>query len=451
MRPAQREGILIPKRYDGLSNVSSWSTRRYTVTGFVAVFILVFGLGAWSVFTQISGAVVGIGVVEVETKRQVVQHATGGVVGQILVKEGQEVNAGDTLIVFDDTFDRAELKVIESQLFPMLSKRARLEAEQSGAAMPTFDQELVDRAKTNATDASTIKMQLNLLKARRETRDQQIDQLKERKIQVDKQIDGLTSRVEGLERQADLIRGDLKGQQELLKKGLTQRARVTALERDLAQTEGSREEALSSIAEANAKIAEIQLALINVTSQMREEAIKELNETDARVAELRERRNTILATLARIEVKAPMSGRVFNTSVHALRQVIRAAEPIMEIVPKDVNLVISVQVPPNQIDQVHVGQHAVIRFETFDRRHTPDLAGKVKRVSADIITNERTGQSYYTVQLTMNPGEEKFLGPQAEILPGMPVEAFIQTTARTPFDYLVRPLTSYFGKSMLER
>lgn len=429
----------------------SWSVRRYSIIGFITVFILVFGLGAWSVFTQIAGAVVGIGVVEVETKRQVVQHATGGVVGQILAKEGQSVKAGDTLIVFDDTFDRAELKVIESQLFPLLGMRGRLAAEQDGTAEPTFDPELVERAKTSPTEATIIKTQLELLKARRLTRDQQIDQLKERQIQVNKQIEGLKSRIEGLEKQAVLIQGDLEGQQELLKKGLTQRARVTALERDLTEAKGNREEALSAIAESNAKIAEIQLGLINVSAQMREEAIKELNETDARVSELRERRNTILATLSRIEVKAPMSGRVFNTSVHALRQVIRAAEPIMEIVPEDVKLVISVQVPPNQIDQVHVGQHAVIRFETFDRRHTPDLAGTVKRLSADIITNERTGQSYYTVQVTINPGEEKFLGPTAEILPGMPAEAFIQTTERTPFDYLVRPLTSYFGKSMLER
>ena len=433
------------------SSKNLWSMRRYVITGFLTVFILVFGFGAWSVFTQMAGAVVGIGVVEVETKRQVVQHAVGGVVGEILVKEGQQVKAGDTLIIFDDTFDRAELKVIESQLFPMLGKRARLLAEQDEKPEPEFDPELVERAKTDPTEAAIISTQIELLEARRLTRDQQIDQLKERQTQVNKQIEGLNSRIEGLRQQVKLIEGDLEGQRELLKKGLTQRARVTALERDLTEAKGNIEEANASIAESKAKIAEIQLALINVSSEMREEAIKELNETEARVAELRERRNTILETLSRIEVKAPMSGRVFNSMVHAVRQVIRAAEPIMEIVPNNVKLVISVQVPPAQIDQIHVGQEAVLRFETFDRRHTPDLQGTVKRVSADIITNERTGESHYTVQITINPGEEKFLGPQAEIIPGMPVQAFIQTTERTPFDYLVRPLTTYFGKSMLER
>lgn len=428
-----------------------WNMRRYVITGFFTVFVLVFGFGAWSLFTQIAGAVVGIGVIEVETKRQVVQHQTGGVVGEILVKEGQQVKAGDTLIVFDDTFDRAELNVIESQLFPLLGTKGRLIAEQDDAPEPVFDPELVERAKTNPGDAHIMTSQIELLAARRLTRDQQIDQLKERQAQVHKQIEGLNARIAGLDRQAELIEGDLKGQRELLAKGLTQRARVTALERDLTEARGNKQEANASIAESNARIAEVQLSLINISSQMREESIKELSDTDARIAELRERRNSILATLSRIVVKAPMAGRVFNNQIHAVRQVVRAAEPIMEIVPNNVKLVVSVQVPPQQIDQVHVGQKAVLRFETFDRRHTPDLQGTVKRVAADVITNERTGQSFYTVQITINPGEEKFLGPTAEIIPGMPIEAFIQTTQRTPFDYLVRPLTSYFGRSMLER
>jgi HlyD family secretion protein len=425
--------------------------RRYVISGFFTVFVLVFGFGAWSLFTSMAGAVVGIGVVEVETKRQVVQHATGGVVGKILVKEGQQVKSGETLIIFDDAFDRAELKVIESQLFPLLGSRGRLLAEQDDAPEPKFDPELLERAKTSPTEADIIRSQTELLKARRLTRDQQMSQLKERQQQTNRQIDGLNSRIEGLNNQIALIDGDLKGQRELLRRGLTQRARVTALERDRAQAVGNIEEATASIAESKARIAEVELAIINVGSQMREEAIKELGDAEGRIAELRERRNSTLETLSRIEVKAPMSGRVFNMTVHAIRQVVRAAEPILEIVPNDVKLVISVQVPPSQIDQIHVGQKAVIRFNAFDRRHTPDLQGTVRRVSADVITDERTGQSHYTVSLAIDEGETKYLGPTAVIIPGMPVDAFIQTTERSPFDYLVRPITSYFGKSMLER
>jgi HlyD family secretion protein len=425
--------------------------RRYLIIGFSTLGFLVLGLGSWSVFTEMAGAVVGSGVIEVETKRQVVQHAVGGVVGKILVKEGDMVKSGQTLVIFDDTFDRAELAVIESQLFPLLGTRARLIAEQDEAPVPVFDVELVKRAKTDPIAAEIIRGQKDLLIARRLTRDKQVAQLQERKSQITKQIDGLVARIDALKKQMYFLSQDIDGQNKLLAQGLTQKSRVSSLERDLAQLVGSVSESQSSIAEAKARIAEMELAIINVGAQMRQDAIKDLADTDARVSELRERRISTMATLSRVDVTAPMEGRVFNMQVHAVRQVIRAAEPILEIVPDNVKLVVSVQVPPTQIDQVHKDQDVVIRFNSFDHRHTPDLKGKVRRVSADIITNERTGQSFYQVSIAILPGEEKFLGPKAEIIPGMPVEAFIRTTERTPFDYLVRPLTSYFGKSMLER
>lgn len=427
------------------------SSRRYLIMGFVTLALLVLGLGSWSVFTEMAGAVVGSGVIEVETKRQVVQHAVGGVVGQILVKEGDPVKAGQTLVVFDDTFDKAELAVIESQLFPLLGTRARLIAEQDETPQASFDPELVARAKTDPTAAEIMRGQADLLLARRMTRDKQIAQLQERKAQIQKQIDGLDARIGALKNQLTLINSDLSGQQALLQQGLTQKSRVISLQRDAAQAEGNISESESSIAEAKARIAEMESAIINVSAQMREDAIKELADTDAKAAELRERRISTLATLSRVLVTAPMEGHVFNMQVHAVRQVIRAAEPMMEIVPDNVKLVVSVQVPPSQIDQVHLNTPVIIRFNSFDHRHTPDLKGVVKRVSADIITNERTGQSFYQVSISILPGEEKYLGTNAEIIPGMPVEAFIKTTERTPFDYLIRPLTSYFGKSMLER
>jgi HlyD family secretion protein len=225
---------------------------------------------------------------------------------------------------------------------------------------------------------------------------------------------------------------------------------VISLQRDAAQADGNIEEARAAIAETKAKIAEIELAIINVSAQMREEAIKTLGDNDGKIAELKERRNSIRETLSRIEVRAPVEGTVYGMQVHALRSVVRTADPILYIVPDNVELVISAQIPPNQIDQVHVGQEATIRFEAFDRRHTPDIKGRVKMVSADIITNDRTGQSFYNATLEVLPSELHYLAGH-EIRPGMPVEAFIRTTDRTPFDYLVRPLTSYFGKAMIER
>ncbi|MFM2281904.1 MAG: hypothetical protein RLZZ444_4135, partial [Pseudomonadota bacterium] len=337
---------------DITSASSAWSMKRYLIIGFITVGILVFGLGAWATQTTLAGAVVGMGVVEVESKRQVVQHATGGVVGKLLVKDGDTVTAGQTLVVLDDTFDKAELGVVESQLFPLLGTRARLIAEQDEAPKPIFDPELVERAKTDPWAQEIIRSQSDLLIARRLTRDQQMDQLKERQSQVKEQIDGLISREAALEKQARFIEDDLSGQKKLLAQGLTQKSRVIALERDLAQAHGEAEQTRASIAEAKARIAEVELSSINVGAQMREEAIKTLGENDARIAELRERRNSIIETLSRVDIKAPTEGRVFNMQVHALRAVVRAAEPILEIVPDNVKLVVRVQLPPAQIDQV---------------------------------------------------------------------------------------------------
>lgn len=430
---------------------NTWSLRRPMIIGFTAVFTLVGGLGLWATMTQISGAVVAVGLVEVETKRQVIQHPDGGVVGEILAKDGDKVKIGQVLIRFDDTFDRSELAVVESQLFPLLGTRDRLIAEQLDLPEIKFDPELLDRAAKNAADKQIVDTQVSLLKTRRENRDKQIGQLEEKKGQVKLQIDGLEARFDALNKQLTLIAGDLEGQRRLLAQGLTQKSRVITLERDEAQIRGSVSETTASIAESRARIAEIEIAILNVSSQLREEAITTLNDVEAKIAELKERRNSITERLSRMEVISPADGRVYGSTIHAVRTVIRPAEPMMYIVPEKVKLVLNTQVPPTDIDQVHVGQKATIRFNVFDRRKTPDLDGTVTFVSADIISNERTGQSYFTAIVEPMPGEvDKKLG-QIEILPGMPAEAFITTSERTPWSYLTAPLATYFNKAFRER
>ncbi len=429
---------------------TQWSMRRPMIIGFTAVFFLVFGLGAWATMTEIAGAVVAAGLVEVETKRQVVQHPTGGVVGEILATDGDEVKAGQVLMRFDDTFDRSELAVVESQLFPLIGTRDRLIAEQTDNGEIKFDQELLERAKTSENEAQVVEAQKSLLKARRETRDKQVGQLNEKKGQVLQQIQGLEARTTALEKQLEIIRNDLQGQNSLLQQGLTQKSRVLGLERDEAQVQGSISESKASIAESRARIAEIEIGILNVSSQMREEAMTTLNDVEAKIAELKEKRNSIHETLARTEVISPADGKVYGTTIHAVRAVVRSAEPIMYIVPENVKLVITTQVSPAQIDQVHVGQKASIRFNNFDRRRTPDLDGVVTFVSADVITNERNGASYFVAIIEPKPGEVKKLG-QVDILPGMPAEAFITTTDRTPWSYLTAPLATYFSKAFRER
>lgn len=427
-----------------------WHGRSQILAGFLTLAFLVLGIGAWVAFTTIHGAVIGSGIVEVETNRQVVQHQIGGVVGEILVQDGDVVTAGQVLMRFDEKIDRSELAIIEGQLYSLLGTQARLKAEQDDTPDIEFDPEMLARAKTDAEVQEMITGQTRLLKARRDTRDKQIGQLVERRKQITEQIDGLVDRVSALERQKSFIDSELVGQNQLLKEALTQTSRVMALEREGAEIDGDTSGARASVAENRARIAEIEIAILNVSSAMREEAITQLRTIEAQIAELRQRRIAAIETLSRMELRAPVGGVVFGLQVHALRAVVRAAEPILYIIPQDVGLVVTTNIAPSSIDQVHVGQKAELLFVAFDRHQTPDIKGTVIEVSADVFNDERSGASFYKVRILPDTGEIAKLG-NAHIVPGMPVEAFIQTTERSPLAYLVKPLADYFNKAFRER
>ena len=427
-----------------------WTSRGYAFIGYVTVFVLLGGVGAWAALTRINGAVVAGGIVEVASQRQVVQHPTGGVVGKIFVDEGDKVEAGQVLMRLDDTFDRSELAVIESQLFSLMGTAARLKAEQDEATEITFDPELLEAAKTSAEAKAIVDGQRRLMKARKETRDKQMGQLQEKKAQIGKQNEGLESRIEALQTQLKLIGQELDAQNKLLAQSLTNASRVLALQREEADIKGTISQAESNIAENAGRVAEIEIAILNIDSTVREEAITNLRDIEAKIAELKENRNSKHETLSRMDITAPMSGVVLSLQVHALRSVIRPADPLLYIIPQETELLIGTQIAPNQIDQVHVGQLAHIRFAAFDHRTTPEIFGHIIRVSADVLSDQRTGATYYKAEIRPDAGELVKLGGN-EVLPGMPVETFIQTTERSPLAYLVKPLADYFAKAFRER
>ena len=427
-----------------------WTSRGYAFIGYVTVFVLLGGVGAWAALTRINGAVVAGGIVEVASQRQVVQHPTGGVVGKIFVDEGDKVEAGQVLMRLDDTFDRSELAVIESQLFSLMGTAARLKAEQDEATEITFDPELLEAAKTSAEAKAIVDGQRRLMKARKETRDKQMGQLQEKKAQIGKQNDGLESRIEALKTQLKLIGQELDAQNKLLAQSLTNASRVLALQREEADIKGTISQAESNIAENAGRVAEIEIAILNIDSTVREEAITNLRDIEAKIAELKENRNSKHETLSRMDITAPMSGVVLSLQVHALRSVIRPADPLLYIIPQETELLIGTQIAPNQIDQVHVGQLAHIRFAAFDHRTTPEIFGHIIRVSADVLSDQRTGATYYKAEIRPDAGELVKLGGN-EVLPGMPVETFIQTTERSPLAYLVKPLADYFAKAFRAR
>lgn len=427
-----------------------FSARFPLTLGMLTLLVLLGGFGAWAVMTRISGAIVAAGQMEVDQNRQIVQHLDGGIVDQVLVEEGDRVEAGQVLIVLDPTSLASELAIVEGQLFELAARTARLAAERDSADTITFPDELLKVAAEQDDVADMVDGQQRLFEARRISLDNEAQQLARRREQIDSQVDGIDAQMTALEEQADLISQELDDQQSLLDRGLAQASRVLALQRQSAQIFGTIGELTASRAEALGRQTEIDIEILKLQSRRREEAIAELRDQQTRLVELAERRNSLRERISRLEVTAPTAGIVYGMEVNTPRSVIRPADPLAFIVPQDRPLVIAARIEPIHVDQVYVGQEVVLRFPAFDSRQTPELFGNVTKVSADAFTDERTSLSYYRAEIALDEGEAERLGQEKEILPGMPVEAYIRTGDRTPLAYLVKPFTDYFNKAFRE-
>jgi len=426
-----------------------WSARGPLLTGFLAILLLVAGFGGWAVAARIAGAVIASGRVEVEQNRQAVQHPDGGVVAAVLVTEGAEVAAGDVLVRLDGALLRPELAIVETQVFEILARRGRLEAERDAADAPRFPPELVAAAATRPEVAALMEGQAGLFAARRATLARQIDQLGRRSGQAAAQIEGIDAQLAALATQEGLIAEELAAQQGLLDRGLAQAGRVLALEREAARLQGLRGELAAARAQTGERMAEIALEITRLHARRQEEALAELRDLGYRELELAERRRVLAERIDRLEIRAPLAGTVLGLQVTTPRAVVRAAEPLMFLVPRDRPLVIAARVDPADIDQVRIGQRVVLVFPAFSRRNEPDVFGEVAMVSADAFTDERTLASFYRAEIVLAAGEAGKLAGHT-LLPGMPVEAFIETEMQSPLAYLLRPLAVYFRRAFRE-
>ncbi|MFB2531658.1 HlyD family type I secretion periplasmic adaptor subunit [Paracoccus sp. p4-l81] len=428
---------------------SGFGMRGTIVTGAVAVLLLLVGFGGWAAFSQIAGAVVAQGQLEVEDQRQIVQHPDGGVVAAIKVREGDRVQAGDVLIVLDGSTVQSELTIVEGQLFEILARRGRLEAERDQRPEITFTPDLIARAETDPAVADLMQGQATLFVARRETLSREDEQLARRAEQAASQITGITAQIEASREQARLINEELTDMQTLRDKGLAQEGRVLSLQREAARLAGSVGELIAARAETEGRITEISIERDKLVTKRREEAETELRDLGYRALELAERRRALTEQVARLEIRAPTSGIVLSLQVSTPRAVLRAAEPALFIVPQDRPLVIAAQVSPLNVDEVSPGQPVRLRFPSLPSRTTPELQGSVAKISADSLQDERTGQTYYRAEITLNEGEAQKLGQQA-LIPGMPVEAYLRTGERSPIVYLLKPFLDYFNRAFRE-
>ncbi len=425
------------------------SARGPLLLGGLALALLLVGVGLWSTLTQISGAVVAPGRVEVEQDRQVVQHPDGGVVAEILVKNGDPVVAGQILIRLDGTLLQSELAIVEGQLFEHLARRGRLTAERDDAATITFPAELVALSQTRPEVEDQIDGQKRLFAARLETLQNELEQLQRRRGQIAAQAEGIAAQRAALGDQIALISRDLADQQTLLDKGLAQSSRVLTLRREHSALLGRAGELDAEKAETEARITEVDIEALKLRSQRREDAISQLRDLGYRELELAERRRSLAERIARLDITAPVSGLIHAMQVTTPRSVIRAAEPVLYLVPQDRPLVIAARISPLNIDEVHPGQPVTLRLDAFDRRRTPELTGQVRRVSADALTDEATHAAYYRAEIELSADQAARLGA-LKLVPGMPVEVFVRTGDRTPLAYLLEPFTAYFARAFRE-
>ncbi|QXH48970.1 HlyD family type I secretion periplasmic adaptor subunit [Pseudomonas xanthosomatis] len=424
------------------------SLRRHLLAGAAVVGGLLGGALLWSAVSELAGAVIAPGAVAVQDSVKKVQHPSGGVVAQLLVREGQEVQAGQTLLRLDATQQEASHAIAANALDQALARQARLEAERDGQHEVSTPARLVAR-DGNPQVVAIMASERQLFIDRLQSREGQKQQLRERITQLSQTIAGhdLQQRTKGEE--IRLMDEEYQAVKTLQKKGLMTLDRVNALARGIARLQGERGQLVASIAEARARIAETRLELLQVDQRFREQVSQELRDLMAQQGEWVEREVAASDQLKRVALLAPSAGRVQQLAVHTVGGVISPAETVMQIVPVDDELLVEARVSPQDIDQVVLGQQALLRFSAFNRATTPEVAGRVVRLSADLVTDPQSGLGFYRAGIHIDKAELRKLDGLT-LIPGMPVESMIQTGRRTVLSYLLKPVGDHAQRAFRE-
>jgi HlyD family secretion protein len=412
--------------------------------------VLVLGVGlagGWAVAVPLSAAVTVAGTLVVETDVKKIQHPVGGVIAQIPAHDGMRVKVGDLLVRLDETQARTNRQVISNQLDQIRARMARLTAERDGTDEPKLPE---DQPTAGPESERLFSSERALFRARFGARQNQKQLLQSNIAQLGEEITGLEAQIKSKAAQLTLISSELTGVQTLYDKQLVPLTRLTALQRQAAQLDGERSQLTSAIAETRAKISQAQLQIVKIDQDLRSEVMKDLRESQDKESELSQRVVAAQDQLDRIEIRAPTAGVVHQLAVHTIGGVISAGQVIMEIVPDADGLQIEAKLSPVDIDQVRVGQTALVRFSAFNQRTTPQVGGVVSYVAADLTQEPQTRNAYYTVRVTL-PGEELRRLGNLQLVSGMPAEVFLQTGSRTMMSYLLKPITDQLQRTFSER
>jgi HlyD family secretion protein len=425
------------------------SIRQHSLMGLAIVIVLAGGVGGWAGTMTLSGALIAQGSVVVDSNVKKVQHPTGGIVGDLRVRDGDHVKQGDIVVRLDDTVTRANLAIVTKGLDELNARKARLEGERDGASQVQFPADLLARA-SDPVIASIVDGERKLFELRSNARTGQKAQLRQRIEQLNEEVRGLKAQHVSKLKETKLIEREKDGVYDLWKQKLVPLTKLTELERASARLEGEAAQLIAQTAQVAGKISETELQIIQIDRDLSSEVAKETREIDGKIGEFVERKVTAEDQLKRIDIRAPQNGMVFQSNVHTVGGVITAGDAIMLIVPDADNLTVEAKVNPQDIDQVRIGQVALLRLSAFNQRTTPEILGTVTRISADASTDQRTGQTYYTLRIGMPPDEVAKLG-EVKMVPGMPVEAFVQTGDRTMISYFVKPLHDQLMRMFREK
>lgn len=413
-------------------------------------FLVIFGIfGIWSVVAPISSAAVSSGQVILDSNRKTIQHLEGGIVKEILVKEGSVVKEGDVLIKLDETAAKAKLDQLKSQYFAELAAQGRLLAERDNKETITFSEELT-KQQDNPVVHDHMDSQSRLFDARRKNTQGQIEVLQQKIEQSKREIDGLEAQAKSARSQMGLLQQEISVVRKLLKDGNAAKPRLLALERQSADLDGQRGEHMALISRSQQNIGESEIQMINIKNKFMNDVMAELQETQTKINDLSERLRASQDTMNRITISSPITGTVTGLKVHTVGGVITSSEALMDIVPTDDELIIESKVQVQDIDQVHAGLLARVRLTAYKTRYVPMLEGQVKYVSADRFTEERNGMPYYIARVHI-PKKALSDLPNVKLYPGMPADVLIVTGERTLLSYLFAPIRESFSKALREQ
>lgn len=421
---------------------------RKIYAGVIAIVLVFGGLGTWSAMASLEGAIVAPGQVQVESSRKAVQHLEGGIIREILVRDGDQVKQGDLLVRLADKAVGANLRLVQGQVAELAVRRARLIAEREGKEQMEIPPN-VQMAKGNEELAAIVQGQRNLLAAKRESMRNEINLLRQQQDQLRTQIKGMKEQDASKARQIQFFEDELTGLRTLFAKGLAPKSKLMTLERAAETNRGEQAALAGSIASSEMKINELELQILRLDTAAQEKVAEELRTVEAEMNANSERLVTSQDQAERTEIRSPRNGRVYKLAVHAPGAVIKPGDVVMEIVPEDDTLIIAAQVNPQDVDKVQAGQSARVRLSAFNQRTTPELSAQVSVISPDMITDPATGRNFYQATVSIAPKElERLAG--LTLKPGMPAETLISTGDRSPLSYFLKPVTDSFARALTE-